>query len=94
MEKHFIIYITGINDQQKGDKITTLINNRKFQIYSIELGQFQFHYNNFKVCSQGAIEAENFLMATNGFLRHQCKCSHGAFATVTLNPMQPISCDK
>ena len=43
------------------------MNNRKFQIYSIELGQFQFHYNNFKVCSQGAIEAEIFLMSTNGF---------------------------
>ena len=35
-----------------------------------------------------------FLSQQMDSVRYQCKCSHGMLATITLNPIQTISCDK
>ena len=36
----------------------------------------------------------DFLSQQIGFIAYHCKYSHGVIAIMTLNPMQPISCDK
>ena len=45
-----------------------------------------------KGCSHGAIATVIFFIPTKGLYRIQSKCSHSAIATITLNPIQPISC--
>ena len=46
-----------------------------------------------KGCLQGTIATAIFI-ATNGLCGIQCKFSHGTIATMTLNHMQSISCNK
>ena len=40
-----------------------------------------------------AIATAFFFIENNAFYGIQCKCSHDAIATMTLNPRQPIHCD-